>query len=143
VRIHTDATYATIRKAAAVAQVELRKCDEHNSRTHSRAFEVSLRGDSRRRPNFYNGDGSYAATWDQWGIFLAEIFTADKEARAGGTVKAPMYADAEDFDAKTRYRFDGHGIVPNDMHGDHRFQYAGIPYMQKCTKCSASFTWAR
>jgi len=138
-RIHTDATLATLRKAAAVAQVDMVKCEPHGSRTHARAFEVSLRGSSKRRPNFYNGDGSYAATWDQWGIFLAEIFTADREARCG-TAKHPIYRDAEHFDAVTRYRFDGHGIVPNDMHGDHRFKYAA-PYTQACTQCSASHTW--
>jgi hypothetical protein len=139
-RIHTDATRTALLRAAAVAQVDMVRCDEHASRTHARAFEVSLRGDSKRRPNFYNGDGSYAATWDQWGIFLAEVFTADRETRCGG-LKRPTYRDAEDFDAKTRYRFDGHGATPDDMHGDHTFRYSGTAGVQSCTKCSAEFTW--
>jgi hypothetical protein len=140
-RIHTDATRETIHRAAILAGVQLVKCEQHKSRTHDRAFEVSLRGDSRRRPNFYNGDGTYAATWDQWGIFLAEIFTADEEARAGGSVKRPVYADADDFDYKTGNRFPGHGERPADMHGDHTFRWQGVAREQSCTQCDAVVRW--
>lgn len=148
-RIHTNASETIVRRAAIKAGVELRMT-VHKSRTHDHGFEVSLRGASRRRPNFYNGDGSYAATWDQWGVFLAAIFDADVLTRCGSG-KRPTYADAEDFHRKTFGRFitdarvyPDAGLVlttPTDMHGDHTFKFAGVPYVQKCTKCSAQYTW--
>jgi len=154
-RIHTDGNRETITRAAFAAGVDLVKCEEHGSRTHARAFEVSLRGSSRRRPNFWDGSDCYAATWDQWGIFLAHIFDADTDARCG-SVKHPTYRDGDDFHAKTFRRFLStflivfpetdrpivvEPVTPNDMHGDHTFRFSGTPYVQQCTKCTARFTW--
>ena len=30
---------------------------------------------------------------------------------------------------------------PADAHGDHRFEYAGVPFHQQCKKCTAGMRW--
>jgi hypothetical protein len=145
-RIHcsNDVTTSTIYAAARHARVDV-TITEHGSRSRDHAFNVKLEGESRRRPNGgASGAGSgYAATWDQWGVFLAFIFDVDPRT------KCWAYANVWDFDAKTRYRFspdgndraEGSDFWPNDAHGDHRFEFAGVPRQQSCTKCSAVQTW--
>jgi hypothetical protein len=140
VRIHTSATSADLWQAATKAGVDY-ELTTHTSRTHARAFEVKLTGASRRRPNTNSrtDPDAFAATWDQWGVFLGAIFDADPDARMGGTAKRPAYANRPDFDYKTLGRFeDG---WPDDAHGDHTFRFAGIPFTQACTKCSAVVRW--
>lgn len=78
---------------------------EHRSRTHPRAYEIKLSSDgslSRRRRNpgasrDRSALDTYAATWDQWGWFLARMFATDPGARV-----ANVYADAADFHKRTR-----------------------------------------
>ena len=136
-RIHTSASYADVSAAARAAKAELR-VTFHKSRTHDRAFEVTLRGDSKRAPNVRHPNGEKAATWDQWGIFLAHLFEVDPDTRCGGE-KRPIYRDADDFYFQTDGRFDEG--VPFDMHGDHRFKYHAL-FAQKCTKCTAVRRWS-
>ena len=56
-----------------------------------------------RHPNPGTGgrdhDGHLAASWTEWGWFLARVFAKDPEARAG------QYRGVEDFNEQTRYRF--------------------------------------
>jgi hypothetical protein len=146
-RIHTSVTRPTIIAAARLARVDLVTLEEHESATHPRAFDVKLQGESRRRPAGGSSTG-YAATWDQWGVFLAAIYAEDYDARCGGTAKRPVYANAGDFDYQTGFRFaDDSGDVepgdfwPADAHGDHTFRFAGVPFSQQCTKCSAVKRW--
>lgn len=77
------------------------------SRTHDVAYDVILSGESGRYTNqrWVNGDGVEAATWDQWGIYLAVIFEADPEAKCVGG-GGGGYANAEDFHRKTGGRFE-------------------------------------
>lgn len=87
---------------------------EHSSRTHPRAFEIQLFGDSSRGPNsgFYGMDnyGDKAATWDQWGMFLSALFEVDPAARVGGA-KNPIYIDRDHFHWSTGGRYLG---TPDD-----------------------------
>jgi hypothetical protein len=82
---------------------------EHGSRTHERAFNVKLwsqnrttiSGATRRRPNpgtgnRFGGMGAYAATFDEWGYFLAALFEADPHARV-----VHAYSDRADFHERT------------------------------------------
>jgi hypothetical protein len=179
-RIHcsNDVTTSTIYAAARHARVDV-TITEHGSRSRDHAFDVKLEGESRRRPNGgASGAGSgYAATWDQWGVFLGFIFDVDPDA------KCWAYDGRSDFARKTRYRFvkrpatctcepfpayrdqsvtatlvhddgcESQGAIPytfkaggvtywpTDAHGDHRFEFAGVPRQQSCTKCSAVQTW--
>jgi len=59
------------------------------SRTHQRKLVLHLEGDgsvSKRRRNTgkYGGSDEFAATWDQWGWFLAYLFDIDPDARTDG-----------------------------------------------------------
>lgn len=136
-RIHTSSAVnsGVVYAAARKANVDLVVWQQYGSRSADQAWEIKLEGNSRRRPNGgSSGAGSgYAATWDQWGVFLAEIFNADPEAHCWA------YKDSDDFNFKTGHRFvDG---WPIDNHGDHTFRYNGTPYQQECTKCSATNRW--
>src|ERR1700722_2690850 len=103
---------------------------QYSSQTHDNAFEISLgvdkdhtyqplpdnyrnqfgtRQKTRRTARIY---GYWAATWEEWGWFIAEIFKADPDARWGtrprydGRDKYRWgYFDHADFDAKTGYKF--------------------------------------
>jgi hypothetical protein len=136
-RIHTSATMADVQMAGAVARVTFTVLTEHRSRSRDRAFEVILSGESRRRQN---GGSEYAATWDQWGVFLARLFTVDPRMHCWA------YRDAEDFARKTDGRFGfpreyaADGVLerkfmttgwPEDAHGDHSWNG------RTCRKCSA------
>ena len=90
----------------------------------------------RRRPNGgQSGAGSgYAATWDQWGVFLGHIYRVDPDA------KSWAYRDADDFHTQTDWRFDEQGM-PNDAHGDHKWEFV-MPFQQGCAKCSAVKRWS-
>lgn len=103
-RIHTNVNqHEDIYAAARQAGVTLVRCSEHGSRSHARAFDVLLSGDSPYRLNT-GGYGSHhdeqAASWDQWGIFLGALFDNDPK------MKCWAYADASDFHVKTNWRFD-------------------------------------
>ena len=72
------------------------------SRKRERAFEVTLyvmeKNDLHRR---YGNSGGYgnsndvAATWDEWGMWMVELYALDPDALIG------WYADEADFYAKT------------------------------------------
>lgn len=134
VRIHTShvVTEDVLRDAARIARVGL-TLTEHGSRSADHAWDVHLTGASRRRPNSRTRDlGVYAATWDQWGVFLAHLFEVDPDAHCWA------YMSATDFHLRTGGRF-AHGW-PDDAHGDHKF--SGIrPNVQGCARCSATMSW--
>lgn len=144
-RIHTDTlTVTDIYAAAAHAgggdyrtspvYVDVM---EHGSRKRARAFNVSLTGTSTRRPNSGNrgADGAdvYAATWDEWGMFLAELFRRDPNATIPG-----VYESGEHFRWVTGGRFDT--LTPADQHGGaghkwsgHYPNVTGVYYVAECT----------
>lgn len=155
-RIHTDNLTATHLYSAALISRARLDLTMHGSKSRARAFEVRLTGESRRRPNSgTRGAGDdYAATWDQWGVFLAVLFEADPD------MVVPYYASPEDYAAQTGDRFGAPEAVmgtrhgepsmvdkfvsygwPEDAHGDHVFRFAGTPSEQSCTKCSAVKRW--
>lgn len=148
-RIHSDViTSDDIHRAALIARVDYDggRFTIHGSRSRARAFNVLLTGESRRRPNSgARGAGDlYAATWDQWGVFLGYLFGIDPD------MLTPYYADAADFDYKTDGRFDPNtramidgepAYWPADAHGDHTFDFSGTPGSQSCTKCTAVRRW--
>lgn len=171
-RIHSDhLTTADVYNAARHARVDIVELTEHRSQSRDHAFSVKLEGESRRRPNGgASGKGyasGYAATWDQWGVFLAILFDVDPGAFCGNA-KRPTYADRDDFNHKTSHRFTspviGFGVSsnynvvngrayhdtsvtvhrlgrdywPDDAHGDHTFRFSGTPGVHRCTKCSAT-----
>lgn len=81
------------------------------SRTRKNAFEVHLewvgdkvKGDGRRWTNSGNRGadtgGSYAATYDEWGWFIAELFDKDENAVFG------HYKGMDDFNNQTRSAYE-------------------------------------
>src|SRR6476469_3650019 len=90
------------------------RLDDKGSRIRDHAFDVKLEawegsdinGTKRRRVNSgFAGAGTYiAATWDEWGFFLARVFELDPEALCGSK-SYPVYDGADDFHAKTDNKF--------------------------------------
>jgi hypothetical protein len=95
-RIHTDTLtrgdFATalnhcITAGTVAPQVNFKSLSQHGSQSHNSAFEVQLDaaskkpGDGRRGGNSgsYGAmqDGTFAATCDEWGFFLAHLFDLD------------------------------------------------------------------
>jgi hypothetical protein len=100
-RIHTHtADRGTIRDAMAYAsnrsgrRVYAIRADEYGSRTHTTAFDVSLSGSARHRSQADRDE--FAATWDEWGWFLAFLFAHDPDIKCSG-----VYRDADDFRNRT------------------------------------------
>jgi len=140
-RIHTNTlTREDIYVAASTAGATVEGATLHGSRSHDHAFEVKLTGNSRRRPNggSYGADrDAYAATWDQWGVFLGLLFDNDRE------MTTTYDKSADDFHYRTDGRFadlDPRNITIPLSH-DHRFEFAGVPREQQCTKCDAIQRW--
>src|SRR3712207_5740771 len=99
-RIHTDTVTelhirAALRAATdasnGVRSVDVTRLQRHGSRTHSHAWDVILTGSNPRRQN---GGPDYAATYDEWGWFLAYLYGIDSELRTAGW---PGYNGADDF----------------------------------------------
>jgi hypothetical protein len=136
-RIHTAADSAAMYEAARFAGVSL-AMTRHGSRTHSHAFNVTLEGSSNRRPNPGSGQGgdpdARAATWEEWGMFLARVFAADPAARTTG---GGGYDGADDYHWQTGDRF--RTLTPNGQHKRHAWQ-VGTPGEQRC-ECGAVRRW--
>lgn len=127
-RIHTDRlTHQDVIEAARRAgryTVNVR-FTEHGSQRRDHAFNVSLTGTSSRRPNnaaggrFANGlSDAHAATWDEWGMFLAELFRRDPAA-----VVPKIYESGEHFRWTTGARFDT--LTPAEQHGAAGHKWSG------------------
>lgn len=76
-RLHTDAlTMQDIEFAAVTAGVTLLGASQHGSQRRSHAFEVALSGSGRHGGQWGHGSAK-SATWDEWGVFLADLFGKD------------------------------------------------------------------
>jgi hypothetical protein len=111
-RIHSDTLTADDIEKAALQVADVSPIIEgpKRSRKRAQAFEVALRGHGKRhvRPPA-NGDVSmgYAATWHDWGWFLALVYDADPNAWI------PYYGSVETFDAATKCQFADVIHLPN------------------------------
>jgi hypothetical protein len=127
-RIHSSKLdRAFIEDAARHANVAVAKYSEHTSRSHGRAFEVVLTGSSGHKSQ---ATGDNAATWDEWGIFLARLFAIDPAA------KATYYESGEHFHWATGNRF--MNLFPSQQHSRHNWQYGGqvVPGAFSVSECS-------
>lgn len=119
-RIHTDRLKPIdVFEAARISRVEFEQTWQ-GSKSRDRSVNVTLTGESNRRPNSgQRGAGysdEYAATWDQWGVFFAVLFDRDPDMICG-TAKYPVYANRDDFHYKTVDRFRSVGLVPRESPG--------------------------
>lgn len=88
--------------AAQKAGVDFERFDDKGSKSHKSAYDVILSGSSNRRPNSgkYGASDSFAATWDEWGVFLAELYFKDPSVKAGDA-----YMNQDHFNWSTGYRY--------------------------------------
>lgn len=128
-RIHTDTlTYSDIYRATNAAEMVgvSVSITAHGSRSRATAFDVTLTGTSSRRPNPGTGgrypSDDHAATWDEWGMFLAALFNADPNAFAGSAAH-PVYANRDHFHAVTGDRFRTLTAPYQHGAGGHRWDY--------------------
>lgn len=107
----------------------------HGSRSHLQAFELRLEGNGYARNTGTRGADAYetGATWDEWGVVIARIFAIDPNA-VFGSVKHPVYRDAEHFHRVTAGRFESLDL-PSDTHKRHNWDHS--LNVSTCTKCSA------
>lgn len=76
---------------AGFTGVWIQECTQGAARKYEQRFDVALRGmydkdkGRTRRPNtrMAYDDDEYAATWMEWGWFIAVLFRFDPEARVG------------------------------------------------------------
>lgn len=137
-RLHTRLYSQGLRDALRRAQdkgliardVEMTVFAPGRSRTHDYGYEIQLgtyyrhslprgyrdqRGNAmnvRRHRNSNHGEAEWAATWHEWGWFIAEIFAADPTARWGADPSRSArpeyawgYSSPDDFHAKTGGQF--------------------------------------
>jgi hypothetical protein len=86
--------------------VFLAELEEKRTKGNKRARKYTLQlaaaakmpGDKRRRINSgtHGAGNAWAATWDEWGFFMAEVFARDASAMFG------PYEGADDFGNKTK-----------------------------------------
>jgi hypothetical protein len=107
-RIHTDQPRSALYECLPRG-VDLDGASVHGSRKRPHAFEVSLvvwdggKGTSHpRRRNFSSSIGKegYAATYDEWGYWLAALYELDPMMIAG------PYKSRSDFHAQTQCAYD-------------------------------------
>ena len=83
--------------------VTIHVVSKHGSRTHRIAYEVALRGEGKRHRKAPNTrDESMpgkAATWDDWGQYLANLYRMD------GTMIAGPYKGRDHFHAVTNNKY--------------------------------------
>lgn len=140
-RIHSDVLATPeFRQAAYLAGVDLIEFDESGSRSRARAFKFSLSGSSPYQRGFgASKNGEHAATWDEWGIFLAVLFGFDPNAHCGKN----SYLSAEHFHWVTGNRFETLSV--DDQHKSHIWGYGqpsatGTYSVSNCA-CGAIRRW--
>lgn len=137
-----------------VAPIGVARCDQRGSRKRARSFDVILTGDATHRNNAgpNGGHDSRAASWDQWGLFLADLFNIDPSLTVPG-----VYVDAEHFHWATGNRYGvgyaGHPVRPGDVdrpfivgddyHRRHKWEFGltvatGAYVCHRCENCEAS-----
>lgn len=139
-RIHTNLiTVADIYAATHNLPGVTVTATPHGSRSHARAFEVRLEGNgSHRNSGQYGADtAEKAATWDEWGAFIAALYEVDPDA-LWGSQKYQVYSNRTHYHYLTNQRFiedADPGHLPSDTHKRHNWQWGAGG--AECTKCSA------
>lgn len=144
-KIHTNLDYIAFHRLTrdSGAPITFHLIDQVGSRTHAYGYNVTLEGTGGRNNTGMYGAGDYdGATWDEWGAFFGALYAADENARCGGTVTNPVYANAAHYHYLTdeRFREGPTGYLPEDAHARHNWKYEGDVHYgstQKCSKCSA------
>jgi hypothetical protein len=136
-RIHSNIlTASDIGAAAQAAGIMVVTNEQKGSRSRARAFEFSFSGSGAHRSQWRAMDHR-AATWDEWGIALAHLFTIDPDA-----IVPRVYENAEHFHWATgdRYRTltrDAAHAKHNWLSGETFGRSAGGAYHVQACACGA------
>lgn len=139
-KIHSNHLGPTdLRNAAERAGVTLTRMVPRGSQSHAHSWDILLSGNGPRRSQYGGDQEAPAATWDEWGMFLAELYRRDPEALCG-TRSYPTYANAAHFSWITDNRFDD--LKPDDQHRLHRWEFQGLSVtgsyaLKRCRLCPA------
>lgn len=123
-RIHSNnLTSPDYFAAARKAGVDIEVITEHGSRSRSIAHNVTLSGSGRTGGQWGNtgthGAAAHkAATWDEWGMFIAALYAADD------SVMTRDYANADAFHWVTADRY--RSLTPDAQHIAHRWAFDGV-----------------
>lgn len=107
-KLHTDTVtvshvYAAAEHASQVSggTVTVTRARIVGSRSRAFGIDVALEGDGTLGRKRNASNTGIAATWSQWGHFLAAVYAQDPAGKFG------PYADADDFHTRTNdaYRF--------------------------------------
>lgn len=105
-RIHTDIIKLPVLFQALPKPELCLQAMAHGSRKRANAFEVRLewlgpkvKGDGRRKTNSGNYGAAVAATYDEWGEWIARLYVIDPTAIIG------PYNNVDDFHLKTDYAY--------------------------------------
>lgn len=124
-KLHTKLEYVDVRNALGAAKLKDKVGYDVNfvilkkatSKSHPNGWMITL-GSTEERPTgtdnnhkrrFRNkgtgpdkrGDfAPYAATWDEWGWFMAEVYNRDPNAKIGS------YRSEDDFHGQTMHKYD-------------------------------------
>lgn len=120
--------------AARKAHVDITRWEKSEARKRALRWDIALSGDSASMQG--NGDGYRAATWDQWGIFLADLFETDPN------LTTEYYADREAFHAITDDRFTTLTYEQSHRKHDWRYMPIGRTMHYACNGCTAE-QWPR
>lgn len=139
-RIHTDKlTAADIHRATTAAGMRGVCADvrEAGSRSRARRFDVSLTGTSTRRTNpgtsGYHYRDDYAATWDEWGMFIQDLFNIDPDAIIG------QYQSKNHFEEVTYDRYIHLTAPYQHGGGGHTWRRNPDTGVSECAFCEARY----
>lgn len=116
-RIHSDIITQAQLLDALPATTYIDRLSKHRSQKRGHAFEVNLAGSGKVGGQWGQLDGK-AATWDEWGMFLAALYTIDPN------MHTPAYpSGADEFHWATGNRFAT--LTPDEQHKQHRWNWEG------------------
>jgi hypothetical protein len=120
VKLHTklisheiiDALWDVKKRGLMTRDIDFVQFEYENSRTHPNGYLIQLGTDDKTsgptNSRHYKNSGQWgadtqvwAATYDEWGWFIAELFERDPDAKFG------HYKSYDDFHAQTKTRFQG------------------------------------
>ena len=105
---------------------------EKRSRSHDRRFDVYFDAEPmkgrRQSQHYHDGMPVIGATYDEWGLWIEQVFQRDPGAKVG------PYKDHHHFREVTGLRFDSLEWV--DQHARHSFEWVG-DHTFECSGCGA------
>ena len=133
-KIHTNLTAADLRAALDASGIQNASLlmQEKRSRSHDRRFDVYFDAEPmkgrRQSQHYHDGMPVIGATYDEWGLWIEQVFQRDPGAKVG------PYKDHHHFREVTGLRFDSLEWV--DQHARHSFEWVG-DHTFECSGCGA------